>query len=200
MTHSSDLKKRLKAALTPTGAASSDFDLNPETAPPTQNLREAAVLVAFQDVGRGPEIVLTKRSPRLQNHPGQIAFPGGKRDANDADLAATALREAQEEIGLPPDTVTLLGTLAPHVTVTGFNVTPCVGWIGDRPPFHAETGEVSEVFCVPAQHLLTLENYAIEGRMWRRQLRRYYAVPFGPYYIWGATARMLRGLAEQVTA
>ena len=105
----------------------SDFDLNPAAQlPPDRKLRPAAVLLAFQP-GKG--IWLTKRSSHLKHHPGQIAFPGGKLDPTDASLEAAALRETQEEIGLPPDCVDILGTLPPHETVTGFLVTPFVGHV-----------------------------------------------------------------------
>ncbi|MEP5762468.1 MAG: CoA pyrophosphatase [Litoreibacter sp.] len=198
MIHSNNLKSDLQAALEHSGASSSDFDLNPELVAPSENLREAAVLVAFQNTQNGAEIVLTKRSSALKHHPGQIAFPGGKRDSGDDNLAATAIREAEEEISLPAKSVHLLGTLPPHITVTNFNVTPYVGWIDAPAAFEIETGEVAEVFTVPAAHLLKPGNFRIEGRMWRGQIRRYYTVPFGPYYIWGATARMLHALAQRM--
>ena len=173
----------------------SDFDLNPKIKlPPGRTLRPAAVLVAFES-GKG--IWLTKRSSHLKHHPGQIAFPGGKLDPGDASLQAAALREAQEEIGLPPDHVRILGTLPPHETVTGFLVTPFVGHV--HRPFTArpEAGEVEEVFTVPLSHLIDPSNYQVQSRLWQGQQRRYYAVPWGPYYIWGATARILYGLASK---
>lgn len=142
-------------------------------------------------------MVLTKRASHLKHHPGQIAFPGGKVDATDAGPMQAALREAQEEIGLDPGRVRVIGTLPVHETVTGFAMTPFVGLIdGDFTPL-PEVGEVEEVFTVPLTHVLTPAFFAIEGRVWMGKRRRYYAVPYGPYYIWGATARILRGLAER---
>lgn len=188
---------RLRAALSRPGGASSDFDLNPGIAlPPGRVLRPAAVLVALT----GDRVILTKRASHLKHHPGQIAFPGGKLDPTDASLEAAALREAQEEIGLDPGLVDLWGRLPPHETVTGFAVTPILGAL--RGPYapRPEAGEVDEVFEVPLSHVLDRSRYGIEGRRWRGEWRRYYAVPFGPYYIWGATARILRGLAERVAA
>lgn len=194
-----DLKNRLRLATTPAGATSSDFDLNVALAPSAVPLREAAVLIAFLPANGSVDLVLTKRSSALKHHPGQIAFPGGKFDETDGELEQTALREAEEEIALPQGSVEILTTLPAHETVTGFQVTPFVAWIEDQVTFKPETGEVSEVFRVPAEHVLNINNFRVEGRFWRGQLRKYYTVPYGPYYIWGATARMLRSLAEAMS-
>jgi 8-oxo-dGTP pyrophosphatase MutT (NUDIX family) len=184
----------LVAALSRPQPASSDFDLNPDLARPSdRDLRPAAVLVAIWH----DRVVLTKRASHLQHHPGQIAFPGGKVDAGDVSPTSAALREAHEEVGLPPDHVEILGTLPLHRTVTGFVVTPVLGRITRDFQPAAQAGEVEEVFTVPVRHLLDPANYAIEQRLWRGDWRRYYAVPYGPYYIWGATARILRGLADR---
>jgi 8-oxo-dGTP pyrophosphatase MutT (NUDIX family) len=193
------VEARLRAALARPVGPSSDFDLNPGIRPPTDKLlRPAAVLVPVWLRAEGASVILTKRSSRLKHHPGQIAFPGGKVDATDAGPEAAALREAREEIGLDPYRVTILGSLPGHETVTGFAVTPFLGLIAG--PFTAtpEAGEVEEVFAVPLAHVLSPDRYTIERRRWMGDWRRYYAVPYGPHYIWGATARILRGLAERV--
>ncbi|WP_246032891.1 CoA pyrophosphatase [Falsirhodobacter xinxiangensis] len=187
------MRDRLIGAVARPSAASSDFDLNPAVrAPPGRKLREAAVLIAV-DEGR---IWLTKRASGLKHHPGQIAFPGGKLDAGETPVEA-ALREAQEEIGLPPPCVEVLGTLPPHETVTGFSVTPVIGLVSPFAP-EPQATEVEEAFAVPLTHLLNPARYSIQSREWQGGVRRYYSVPWGPYYIWGATARILRGLAERM--
>lgn len=192
------VEARLKRALDRPSGPSSDFDLNPAIRPaPGKPLRPAAVLVPVWLRPEGAVMVLTKRSSHLKHHPGQIAFPGGKVDASDASPVDAALREAREEIGLDPSQVRVIGTLPVHETVTGFAMTPFVGVIRGAFAPVPEAGEVEEVFTVPLDHVLSPSRFAIEGRVWMGARRRYYAVPYGPYYIWGATARILRGLAER---
>ena len=196
-----DRIEAIRTALARSGAATSDFDLNPDvTLPKGRVLRPAGVLAPVHEVNGCLELLLTKRSSALKHHPGQISFPGGKQEEEDADSIAAALREAQEEIGLPRDIVEVLGTLPTHDTVTSFAVTPVIGFIRDRFKILPEPGEVDEVFSVPLSHVLDPANYLIQSRRWRGTLRHYYAVPYGPYYIWGATARMLREWADRMTS
>lgn len=174
---------------------SSDYDLNRDVVlPEGRKLRPAAVLIGVQ----AGQVVLTKRASHLTHHPGQIAFPGGKQDEGDADVIAAALREAEEEVGLPRGHVEVLGTLPTHETVTGFLVTPVIGWIDRDFDVVPEPGEVAEVFRVPLAHVTDVALFTIQSRRWRGTRRHYYTVPFGPYYIWGATARILRGLAHRM--
>ncbi len=181
------------------GAGSSDFDLNPEfRLPPGRRLRPAAVLIAVGAGRGGASVLLTKRASGLKHHAGQIALPGGKIDPGDADATAAALREAEEEVGLARDLVEPLGHLPPHETVTGYRVTPVLAHL--TRPFEPRPcqAEVEEAFFVPLAHLADPARYRVERRLWLGQWRHYYIVPWGPYYIWGATARMLRMLAERL--
>ena len=195
-TQPAETKSHLGAAISRVQGGSSDFDLNPEMAPKGVTLRDASVLVLVDLSSAQPEFILTKRASQMRNHGGQIAFAGGKRDEDDASGIETALREAQEEIALDPAAVEVIGSLPSHQTVTGFNVTPVVGVLSK--PFDPviDPGEVAEVFRVPYDFLMNSESYQIQSRRWRGTRRMFYTVPFGPYYIWGATARILRALAD----
>ena len=158
--------------------------------------RAAAVLVPIV-MRPEPTILLTQRTAHLPTHAGQIAFPGGKVDPDDASPEAAALREAQEEVGLDPRNVEILGTLPAHETVTGFLVSPVLARVtGEFLPV-PEANEVEEIFEVPLAHLMDPAKFSIQSRRWRGQARRYFTVPWGPYYIWGATARILRGMADR---
>ena len=193
----SDLRERLVAALGRRDCPTSDFDLNRAARPaPPRNLRGAGVLVPVRTSGH---VILTKRSAHLSQHPGQVAFPGGKIERSDASAEAAALREAWEEIALPPDAVDVLGRLPVHETVTGFGMTPVLAIVTGDPPLRPEIGEVAEIFEVPLSFLADPQNFRVESRDWRGQARHYYTVPYGPYYIWGATARILRGLADRLS-
>ena len=185
------------AALSKDTGPSSDFDLNAAIRPPRQmTLRGAGVLVPVREDGR---VILTKRSSSLSQHPGQVAFPGGRIEDSDADAVAAALREAWEEIALPPDAVEVLGQLPVHDTVTNYRMTPVLGLVRGTPDLVPEPGEVAEIFHVPLDVLADLGNYTTQSRDWRGTARHYHTVPWGPYYIWGATARILIRLAERLS-
>ena len=151
----------------------------------------AAVLVPLVNRPESLTVLFTQRSADLLDHAGQISFPGGRVEPDDADVGVAALREAEEEIGLPRSRVSLLGRLAEYETVTGYRVTPVVGWV--EPPFavKADPVEVADVFEVPLAFLLEPANQQRHFRMLGERWRDYYAIPYGERYIWGATAAML---------
>lgn len=183
------------SALRQQGRPSSDYDLNPALAPKGRALRGAAVLVAFRDGPRRAELLLTKRASHLRHHPSQIAFPGGKIDAGDDGPVACALREAREEVGLLR--AEPLGLLEPHETVTGFLVTPVLARISAEFTPKIDAQEVEEAFFVPLAHLVAAR-FRVEERVFQGMPRYYYVAPYGPYYIWGATARILRALVDRM--
>jgi 8-oxo-dGTP pyrophosphatase MutT (NUDIX family) len=190
---------RIARALATRADGSSDFDLDPQARPTgAVALRPASVLAPLVERGGGINVVLTRRAARLAHHPGQVAFPGGKQEDADAGALAAALREAEEEIGLPRADVRVLGALPPHETVTRFLVTPFVGLV--TAPFapRLDRAEVDEVFEVPLGFLLDPANLRTHRRRWNGTWRQYYAIPYGPHYIWGATARILKALADRV--
>ena len=156
-----------------------------------KGLRPAAVLLLVVNHSNDPTVVFTQRTAHLSDHAGQISFPGGRVDEGDETAEHTALREAQEEIGLGPERVEILGRLPEYHTSTGFRVTPVVGW--SEPPMHyqADPHEVAEVFEVPLAFLLDTRNHRYESAFHKGRLRNYWALPFGDRFIWGATAGML---------
>lgn len=177
-----------------------DFALNPELvadlaamAPP----RPAAVLVPV--IAR-PEltVLLTVRTDQLPTHAGQIAFPGGKVEKVDAGPIATALREAQEEIGLDALHVEPLGFLDSYRSGTGFHIMPLVGLVEPRFSLTPDPAEVADIFEVPLSFLMDAANHQRHVREWCGRLRHFYAIPFGERYIWGATAGMLENLRERL--
>jgi mutator protein MutT len=177
---------------------SSDYDLNPtiKAALPERKLRPASVLIPLIERNDGWRVILTKRASHLKHHPGQVSFPGGKVEAGETGMTA-ALREAEEEIGLLRTAVDMIGSLDVHETVTNFKVTPFVGLVNEFQPV-IDIGEVEEVFEVPLDFLMAGENMIVQGRNWQGHRRQYYTIPYGPYYIWGATARMIKVLADRV--
>jgi len=156
------------------------------------------VLVPIQRHEETLHVWLIRRAAHLKHHPGQIAFPGGAQEPRDKDTTAAALREAQEEIGLPAQNVSILGRLCPHETPTNFVITPVVGLV--RRPFaiRPDPNEVAEVFRVPLAPVTDLTRFRRQHRHWQGQARASYAVPYGPYHIWGATAQILHRLAQRL--
>jgi 8-oxo-dGTP pyrophosphatase MutT (NUDIX family) len=167
-------------------------------------VRPAAVLLPLVARGDALHVLLTERTAHLHDHAGQISFPGGRVDAGDRDAIHTALREAEEEIGLPSATVEVLGTLPEYVTATGYAVTPVVGLI-ERPfSLALDSFEVAEAFEVPLGFLMDPANHERRRIVFAGAMRTFYAMPWTSaqrrYFIWGATAAMLRNFYQLLRA
>ncbi|NTV70584.1 MAG: CoA pyrophosphatase [Azonexaceae bacterium] len=163
-----------------------------------QPLTPAAVLFPIVLRDGGQTVLLTQRTAHLRDHAGQISFPGGRVEVEDLSPSHTALRETEEEIGLPRERIEILGFLPEYRTGTGFRVTPVVALV--QPPFdlRPDPFEVAEVFEVPLAFLLDPANHQQHSLHYRGALRNYFAMPYGDYFIWGATAGMIRSLSERL--
>jgi len=157
----------------------------------------AAVLVAVVD-RPSPTIILTLRPETMRQHPGQVSFPGGRIDPGDDGPIAAALREAEEEIGLPPSAVEVIGIADIYRTVTGFEVTPVVGVVPPGLPITPHPGEVADVFEAPLDFLLDPSNQLQREAMFRGKMRTYYEIPYQGRQIWGATAAMIVNLSRRL--
>jgi 8-oxo-dGTP pyrophosphatase MutT (NUDIX family) len=166
----------------------------------TGALVPAAVLVGLVNRPEGLQVLFTERSAHVSNNPGQISFPGGRVEADDADAAAAALRETQEEIGLPPAHVDILGELAPLETLAGYRIRPVVGWIEPRMALAPNPLEVASVFEVPLDFLVDPANHIRHFRMLGELRRDYWAMPYKQHHIWGTTAAVLLILARTLQA
>ena len=144
-------------------------------------------------------MLLTQRTADMPSHAGQIAFPGGRREAGE-DAVATALRETEEEVGIPRSFIEIVGPMDLYRTGTGFEITPVVGIVTPGFTIRAQAREVADVFEVPLEHFLDEVNHQIGSREYQGRERRYYAMPYGERYIWGATAGMLKNLYFILTA
>lgn len=165
---------------------------------PEQPLTPAAVLLPIVLRPAGQTVLLTQRTAHLRDHAGQISFPGGRVETEDLSPVHTALRETEEEIGLSRQHVEVLGYLPEYRTATGYRVTPVVGVVA--PPFELspDAQEVAEVFEVPLGFLLDPANHQRHSLHYRGALRHYFAMPYGDYFIWGATAGMIRSLCSRL--
>ncbi len=195
----SELRRRL------VGAAAAPCIGGDEVGPPEgRSLVAAAVLVPFV-LGPVPGVLLTRRGARLSSHAGQVSFPGGRIDPDDASPEAAALREAWEEVGLDPARVELLGRLSDYVTVSGFRVTPVLGLLPDGVGFDAlglrpSPDEVDEVFELPLAVLLDPTAPRRQTALFRGRERGFWVWPHPRHFIWGATAAILVNLAARLRA
>lgn len=161
-------------------------------------ITEAAVLVPLVDRAGELQLLFTQRTAHLDDHAGQISFPGGRVEAGDASREVTALRETAEEIGIAPQSVAVLGRLPDYEIPSGFRITPIVGWV--EPPFalNPDPFEVAAVFEAPLEHFLDAARYQRRQYRFRGRHRHYLAIPFEGRYIWGATAGMLYNLCRML--
>lgn len=164
-----------------------------------EDIRPAAVLVPVVRREDGLTVLFTRRTAHLHDHAGQISFPGGRVEPGDRSAAETALRESGEEIGLEPARVEILGELHQYVTVTGYRVSPVVGLVTPPLDLRLDDFEVAEVFEVPLSFLLDPSNHQRNRVINEGRERLYFAVPYGQYYIWGATAGMLMNFYSFLT-
>jgi 8-oxo-dGTP pyrophosphatase MutT (NUDIX family) len=177
-------------------ATRGDHDLNPGETPPSAALRPAAVLVPLIDRADGMTVLLTQRTAHLSAHAGQIAFPGGRIEATDADAVAAALRETEEEVGLPRELVSVVGRLDTYVTGTGFEIIPIVGIVAPLHTLAIDPYEVAEAFEVPLPYILDSSNHNRTERESAGRTRVFFVLPYEGRNIWGATAGILVNLAE----
>lgn len=178
-------------------ALGGDFDFGPLGAPAQTALVPAAVLVPLV-MRAEPGLLLTTRTSHLRKHAGQVAFPGGRIDAEDRDAVAAALREAQEEIGLAPAHVDVLGLSDRYQTGTGYDIAPVIGVIPPDLDYALSANEVADVFEVPLAFALDPANHQMREAEWRGRMRRFYVIEYEGRNIWGATAGMLVNLAARV--
>ena len=176
-----------------------DLDLDPAAweQAGVQAIRPAAVLVPVVDHPE-PPVLLTMRTSDLPSHGGQIAFPGGKMDPDDATPLAAALREADEEIGLDKTLIEPIGYLDLYLTFTGFRILPVLARVIPNYQLRINASEVADAFEVPLAFVMDEANHARKSRDWKGVTRHYYEMPFGERYIWGVTAGILRNLYEKI--
>ncbi|MFQ5564495.1 MAG: CoA pyrophosphatase [Parvularculaceae bacterium] len=157
---------------------------------------DAAVLVPIINRSEGPTVLLTVRSPHMPSHAGQISFPGGRLHEDDPSPIAAALREAEEEVNIAPDAVSVVGALGVHEGGLGFSVTPVIGVVDPCVDIRPCPREVAEVFEAPLAYFANFENHYTEERELKGVKYNMFAAPYGDYHIWGLTAAILRTLAE----
>lgn len=197
-----EFARRAARQASPDGFEYGDHRLNPDLRAVfgQRTLREAAVLVPVVDRGDEASVILTKRTEALRNHSGQVAFPGGRLDPEDASAEDAALREAMEEIGLERRLVEIVGRMPDYVSGTGFRVTPVLSVV--RPDFRLAINpdEVDSVFEVPLRFLMDPANHRQDSRIWEGRERFFYRMPYENWMIWGLTAGIIHAVYERLYA
>jgi 8-oxo-dGTP pyrophosphatase MutT (NUDIX family) len=194
--HPGDVRERLRdgLAVDPPWYVTGD---EARSLPAGGHLTPAAVLVALLDRPAGRSMVLTQRAAHLNAHAGQISLPGGRMEAEDVSAVATALRESDEEIGLEPGLVEVLGSLRAYDTITGFRIYPVVGWVAEPPAaWRPDPAEVADVFEVPLGFVLDPANHRRDSYLRDGERRHFFVLPYQNRYIWGATAGILVNFAR----
>ena len=178
-----------------------DFLINPEFRDwvIARAVKPAAVLIPIVEREAGLSVILTKRTEKLSTHSGQIAFAGGKIDADDNGPEGAALREAHEEIGLAPHDVDVLGVMEEYLTGSGFRVSPVVGFVPSTASLVANEDEVEYIFEVPLSFLLDVNNHKMGSRVFEGKRRYFFEIPYENHYIWGVTAGIIRQFQEKLT-
>ena len=199
----SELRRRLGERLHPSppsrATRRSDYDLNPGMRPiKPARLIEAGVLVPLVEREGEVAVLLTQRAEGLPDHAGQISFPGGKVHVEDASAVAAALRETEEEIGIPRDRVNIAGYLDRYETRTGFCILPVVGFVPPDLSLLLDAREVAAAFEVPLAFVMDPRRHARHARLYEGRERLFYAMPYRGYYIWGATAGILKSMYDRL--
>lgn len=202
--YSAEEFRRRAARQEPAGdvEAYGDHRLNPDifSAIPRETLRGAAVLVPVVDRGSEATVLLTKRTEGLRSHSGQVAFPGGRIDPEDASVEDAALREAVEEIGLEPRFVETVGRLPDYIAGSGFLITPVLSVVTPGFRLRLNPDEVDDAFEVPLRFLMDPANHVQDSRIWNNKERFFYRMPYQDWMIWGITAGIIHGMYERLYA
>ena len=178
---------------------SSDFDLSSRGLKKLkgQHKKIAAVFMLLRQKEKDVSVIFTKRANHLSTHPGQISFPGGSLEPNDESLLNAGLREVEEEIGLEESQIETVGMLRPHETVSKYLIHPFIGIVESTAEFKINNSEVAEIFDVPLAFLLNRKNMKEHRISKGKEYRGYFAIPYGPHYIWGATASIIKSFTER---
>ncbi len=194
-----ELRARVAAGLV-SGEEYGDYLLNPlfEAEMKGARYKDAAVLIGLREAANGTHVILTQRTEHLASHAGQVAFPGGKIDPEDASAEAAALREAQEEIGLDPSYVDVIGRLPDYLTGSGYRIMPVLAQVNPQAELTRNPQEVEAVFEVPLAFLMDTGNHMRESRMWQGVERHYYTMNHSGHRIWGVTAGIIRMMHERL--